>query len=238
MTLALATPPEELNQWLQQGINAAKAGQREQARFRLLDVVESDQTNEAAWYWLYQVFERRDDKRICLENLILLNPQNLWAKEQLLNLLDASEPQKPLVAAHQAAPQLKPVSLKLVTAFWAGISLIFLGSGIISILQWLIVGLTQPVTVFPLLDLTLGVIFIMAGVVGFCVTLALYFQANIGIYGSLFLALGLLLVGPAFSLIANPPNYAAMTCTGGVSGMIVLLTLASQSGFKNGRSPS
>jgi hypothetical protein len=55
----------------------------------------------------------------------------------------------------------------------------------------------------------------------------------IGFYGSLLLALGLLLVGPSISLIANPPNYAVMTCTGGMAGMIVLLTLASQPGFED-----
>jgi hypothetical protein len=55
----------------------------------------------------------------------------------------------------------------------------------------------------------------------------------IGFYGSLVLGLGLLLVGPAASLIASPPNYVVMTCTGGMAGMIVLLTLASQPGFED-----
>ncbi|NJN95278.1 MAG: hypothetical protein HC875_14810 [Anaerolineales bacterium] len=54
-------------------------------------------------------------------------------------------------------------------------------------------------------------------------------------YGSLLLALGLLLVGPTISLIANPPNYAVMIFTGGMAGMMVLLTLASQPGFKDTR---
>ncbi|MFN8456890.1 MAG: hypothetical protein U0401_19865 [Anaerolineae bacterium] len=48
-----------IEQWLQEGIIAAKSGQPEQARFRLLDVVEQDQTNETAWFWLYQLLAIR-----------------------------------------------------------------------------------------------------------------------------------------------------------------------------------
>jgi hypothetical protein len=238
---------QELEQWLQQGILAAKTGQTERARFQLLDVVEADQTNEAAWYWLYQVFDRLDDKRVCLENLVILNPRNMWAKQELLKLLEASRPdQKPQAgskppAQAQASPTSgeaedaaeadadRPVTLKLVTAFWSGISIIFLGGGIISALEWLVAQTTTgPAPPFPLLDLTMGVFFIIAGVLGLTIAAALFFESMIGFYGSLLLGLGLLLVGPVFSLITDPPNYIAMTCIGGIAGMIVLLTLASQ----------
>jgi hypothetical protein len=247
----LATP-REIEQWLQKGIIAAKAGQLEQARFQLLDVVEADQTNEIAWYWLFQVFDRIDDKRVCLENLIIINPKNMWAKQELLNILEASLPPEPPLAPPQAGPVHPPttatedatpaggselfrsVPLKLVTAYWVGISIIFLGGGIISAVEWLI-SQTSPTAplAFPLLDLTISVVFVIAGVMGLSVAAALFYQSMIGFYGSILLALGLLLVGPTFSLITTPPNYVAMTCIGGISGMIVLLTLASQPGFKN-----
>ena len=68
---------------------------------------------------------------------------------------------------------------------------------------------------------------------GLYVALMLFLRSMIGFYGSLLLALGLLLVGPTISLITMPPNYVSMICTGGISGMIVLLTLASQPGFEN-----
>jgi hypothetical protein len=206
--------------------------------------VEQDQTNEMAWYWLFQVFDRVDDQRVCLENLILINPKNMWAKQELLALLDAaaaapvraaqpappSRPAAPLQKPQDTtAPDNRPVTLKLVTAFWAGISLMFLGGGIFSALEWITIQ-TQPGPgqLFPLLDLTLSVIFVITGIMGLTVAVALYFQSMAGVVGSLFLALGLLLAGPTFSLITNPPNYVAMTCTGGISGMIVLLTLATQ----------
>ena len=247
---SLATP-NEIGQWLQHGIAAAKAGQLEDARFQLLDVVEQDQTNETAWYWLYQVYDRVDDKRICLENLILINPNNVWAKQELLKLLELSaypQTQSGYMPGATATPQRKktrqkttqqevsrPVTLKLVTAFWFGISIIILGGGIISALQGLVYRVTNQgyATPLPITNIALGMFFVITGVLGLCVAVALYFQSMVGFYGSLLLAMGLLLIGPTFSLIVNPPNYVAMTCMGGIAGVIVLLTLASQPGFKD-----
>ena len=244
--------PNQIGQWLQQGISAAKAGQLEQARFQLLDVVEQDQTNETAWYWLYQVYDRADDKRICLENLIIINPQNLWAKQELLKILEqmvfssphtgympaASPPRKKSGQKPTEQTSTRPVTLKLVTAFWFGISIIILAGGVISAVQGIVFRLTSPgnqgyTTLIPLTNIVLGVFFIITAILGLCVALALYFQSMVGFYGSLLLAMGLLLIGPTFSLIVNPPNYVAMTCMGGIAGVIVLLTLASQYGFKD-----
>jgi hypothetical protein len=246
----------ELEQWLQEGIIAAKAGQLEQARFRLLDVVEQDQTNEAAWFWLYQVFDRRDDKRLCLENLIIINPQNEWAQEELLNYVSPSTAQavdrQPATGGRQAQakgfpgkqardPQQasrasRPIALKLVVAFWLGISTMFTVGGIIAAGEWLISSArtrTFPyyLTGFQVVELLVAVIFVLAGVMGVYVAILLFSRSMAGFYGSVILALGLLLVGPFISLIVDPPNYPAMICTGGISGMIVLLTLASQPGF-------
>ena len=234
----------ELEQWLQEGIIAAKAGYYEQARFRLLDVVEQDQTNETAWFWLYQVFDRRDDKRICLENLLTINPGNAWARQELINYLDPAE-----VAQYQAqvsksspdsslteADSARPMTLKLVAAFWVGISIIFLGGGIMASGEWLISGLrtrTFPnyITSIQTFELLVAIVFVIAGIMGLIVAMSLFAQSMAGFYGSLLLALGLLLAGPTISLITDPPNYLTLVCTGGVSGMIVLLTLASHPGF-------
>jgi len=239
----LATRPE-IEQWLHEGILAAKAGEREEARFRLLDVVEQDQANEAAWFWLYQVFERYDDKRICLENLITINPQNKWAQEELRYLISAisgnkdqaSQPQAKKARRREAVAS-RPITLKLITAFWSGISLIFLGGGIMASGSWLISGLrtrTFPyyITGYQAFELLVMLTFIIAGITGLYVAILLFQRAVAGFYGSVLLALGLLLVGPIISLITDPPNYLTMICTGGISGMIVLLTLASQSGFE------
>lgn len=251
----MTTQYDNIAQWLQEGILAAKAGQVEQARFRLLDVVEQDQTNEAAWFWLYQVFDRPDDKRVCLENLLIINPHNSWASQELLNYTSpadslALDPAD--VAARNGRPAARaakqkskavtrtgrPLVLKIVTAFWVGISFIFLSGGIIASGEWL--ASTVRSRNFPhyltggqTFELLVALLFVVVGLIGLNVALALFLRSMIGFYGSLLLALGLLLVGPTVSLIASPPNYVVMICTGGMAGMVVLLTLASQPGFKD-----
>ncbi|MBE7552421.1 MAG: hypothetical protein HS126_15230 [Anaerolineales bacterium] len=243
---------DNIAQWLQEGILAAKAGQVEQARFRLLDVVEQDQTNEAAWFWLYQVFDRPDDKQVCLENLLIINPDNQWARQELFHYASpadslAFEPQS--IAARNGKPAAKqkskassradrPLVLKIITAFWVGISLIFLSGGIIASGEWLASTIRSRnfphyLTGGQVFELLVVLLFVVVGLVGLNVALALFLRSMIGFYGSLLLALGLLLVGPTISLIASPPNYVVMICTGGMAGMVVLLTLASQPGFKD-----
>jgi hypothetical protein len=255
MESVMVTDYQLLEQWLQEGILAAKAGQYNQARYYLLDVVEQDQTNETAWFWLYQIFDRHDDKRICLENLILINPYNEWAKQELLNYVnypaqpalvpsvvptDGAKPASRRKSQQKSKARRSPRSLvlKLITAFWAGISLIFLGSGIIASGEWLsstIQSRNFPhyITGLQTLELIVAMGFLVAGLIGLNVAVALFFRSMVGFYGSLLLALGILLVGPTVSLIVHPPNYVALICTGGMSGMIVLLTLASQPGLKD-----
>jgi tetratricopeptide (TPR) repeat protein len=65
---------------LQQGIAAAKAGQDEQARKALLKVLEVDERNEQAWLWLSGVVEPLEEKRICLENVLAINPDSSHAQ--------------------------------------------------------------------------------------------------------------------------------------------------------------
>ena len=68
---------------LQQGIALAKAGQREEARSILMQVVEQDERNESAWLWLSGVVDSDDDKAVALENVLALNPDNEWARRGL-----------------------------------------------------------------------------------------------------------------------------------------------------------
>jgi hypothetical protein len=74
---------------LAQGMAAAKAGRRSQAYSLLLDAVELDQRNELAWLWLSAVADNPDDQRICLENVLTINPGNAEARGRLLKLQGA-----------------------------------------------------------------------------------------------------------------------------------------------------
>jgi len=68
---------------LQEGIAAVKAGDKQAARERLMQVVELDERNEQAWLWLSGVVESTEDKRACLENVLAINPNNTHAQSGL-----------------------------------------------------------------------------------------------------------------------------------------------------------
>jgi tetratricopeptide (TPR) repeat protein len=65
------------------GIAAARDGRRGEARTILMRVVELDERNEQAWLWLAGVMDDPADVRICLENVLELNPGNARARQGL-----------------------------------------------------------------------------------------------------------------------------------------------------------
>jgi tetratricopeptide (TPR) repeat protein len=72
-----------MNDLLRAGIAAAKAGQRERARDLLMRVVEQDEENALAWLWLSGVVDSLDDREICLENVLALDPDSDAARKGL-----------------------------------------------------------------------------------------------------------------------------------------------------------
>lgn len=68
---------------VRQGIAAAKSGQREQARSLLTRAVERDERNLMAWLWLSGLVDSLDDKEVCLENVLALDPGNEPARRGL-----------------------------------------------------------------------------------------------------------------------------------------------------------
>jgi hypothetical protein len=75
---------------LLEGIKAARAGDKETARELLQEVIEKDQYNEKAWFWLASVVETDEERRTCLGNVVLINPNNQRAQE-LLERLERGE---------------------------------------------------------------------------------------------------------------------------------------------------
>jgi len=75
--------PKTAQEILRAGIAAAQAGRREQARDLLLRVVEVDEANVAAWLWLSSVVDSLDDREVCLENVLSLDPGNDAARRGL-----------------------------------------------------------------------------------------------------------------------------------------------------------
>lgn len=81
----------DVQSWLRDGIAAVKAGNKIEARRLLLKVVESDEQNEQAWLWLSGVVETDNDRRVCLENVLTLNPQHELARRGLEKLERAAQ---------------------------------------------------------------------------------------------------------------------------------------------------
>lgn len=79
-----------IDELLRKGIAAAKAGQRGQARELLTRVVDYDERNAPAWLWLSGVVDSLEDREICLENVLAIEPNNdaasrglAWVRQQM-----------------------------------------------------------------------------------------------------------------------------------------------------------
>ncbi|HUS69594.1 MAG TPA: hypothetical protein VM075_02310, partial [Anaerolineae bacterium] len=79
----------EVQALLRQGIAAARGGRPEAARDLLSQVLDMDPENERAWLWMSGVVP--DEERIvCLENVLAINPSNELARIGLESLLEKS----------------------------------------------------------------------------------------------------------------------------------------------------
>jgi hypothetical protein len=69
-----------------QGITAYKEGQTVEAQQLLMQAVELDERNEKAWLWLSGAVDCDEDRLICLENVLAINPDNAAARKGLAHL--------------------------------------------------------------------------------------------------------------------------------------------------------
>ncbi len=102
---------EEVNRLLQEGIAAAKAGDKARARRLLIEATDLDQQNEQAWLWLSGVVDDLEEMRICLENVLTINPGNERARQGLTwiqSRLGPPAPPPPAPAPPPAAPWEPP----------------------------------------------------------------------------------------------------------------------------------
>ena len=94
---------------LEQAISAAKAGRKEEARRLLEAVLDADDRNEQAWLWMSSVVDSDEERAICLENVLTINPHNEPARRGLVAL--GADPVPPYVpeGADEVAIAVPPV---------------------------------------------------------------------------------------------------------------------------------
>jgi tetratricopeptide (TPR) repeat protein len=74
---------------LSQGVAAAKAGKEDEARDLLSQVLDLDPENERAWLWMSGLVPN-EEKIVCLQNVLEINPSNEFALIGLESLLGKS----------------------------------------------------------------------------------------------------------------------------------------------------
>jgi hypothetical protein len=68
---------------LYEGALAVTQGRNEEARDKLLQIVELDDTNEEAWLWLSGAVDDPADQQVALENVLAINADNQAARAGL-----------------------------------------------------------------------------------------------------------------------------------------------------------
>lgn len=67
---------EQAQALLEQGIQAAKAGRKDEARKLIQQSLRLDQNNDAAWLWLASLSQDKRERLLCLQRVLLINPNN------------------------------------------------------------------------------------------------------------------------------------------------------------------
>ena len=73
----------DIQSLLDEGIASLRVGNKEEARQKLMQVINADERNEYAWLYLSEAVDSDEDRQICLENVLAVNPANERAETQL-----------------------------------------------------------------------------------------------------------------------------------------------------------
>ena len=88
MTSDLLNAPQEFLRLFKAGKDAARQGDNAQAHALFRRAIEVDPYHEQVWLWLASVVETDEDRRVCFENVLELNPGNTTARARLRHLDD------------------------------------------------------------------------------------------------------------------------------------------------------
>lgn len=68
------------------GVEAFRAGKKAEARVLLEKAIEADAYNEQAWLWLSAIVDTPEEQKTCLDNVLVINPNNERARAGLKSL--------------------------------------------------------------------------------------------------------------------------------------------------------
>ncbi len=110
---------------VREAIRAYKSGNREEAQALLIKATELDQMHEEAWLWLGAVVETVEDQRVCLENVLYINPDNERALKGMQQL--ESDDDNPMVVRNLVTEE---ESVNPSGSFEAAFEDVFAGTGL------------------------------------------------------------------------------------------------------------
>ncbi len=92
---------------LDQSIASLRLGNKEEARRKLMQVINVDEDNELAWLYLSEAVESDADRLVCLENVLTLNSANQQAATALSALqakMGKGKPEAPAPSSYAPSP--------------------------------------------------------------------------------------------------------------------------------------
>lgn len=119
-----------IEELLRKGIEAARGDRRNEARGYFERVVELDEKNEKGWFWLASVVDSDEERRICLSNVLHLNPNNERAK-RALDALQTKAQEKSAAVEDEVVAGVSRRQMTLI-----------LGVGAVAVIVILIIALT------------------------------------------------------------------------------------------------
>lgn len=113
---------------LQQAVDVAKLGDREQAIDMVKEVLAEDEENVHAWLLLARLTDHIDEKRIALANVMQIDPVNVKAKELLAKLEKQAE-------ERDAEPEVIPGVTRRMAYIIGGAMIAFIFLAVIVLIQ-------------------------------------------------------------------------------------------------------
>ncbi len=114
---------DKIKQLMREGIEAARANDKATARDRFEQVTDLDENNERAWYYMAQVVETDEEKRVCLNNVLVINPSNEKA-QQLLDRLDRRRQEQ--AVQEEILPGISRQHLRLIVGGGAAVVVVLI----------------------------------------------------------------------------------------------------------------